>query len=600
MFTNPPRWDLSNVYPGLQSAEFTAAMTCYEQQVSALESLFDERVANLSPGAQPAACALLVGDVIRRFNSLYDQAGTLRPYMTSFVATDSRDTVARRLESELDLVSVRLKQLGTRFRALMGKLAPVLDQLLAEDEIAATHAFALTEMVDQSKYLMPEALEGLAAELSLSSTNLWGNLQGVITSQLTTELELDGEVTRLPLPALINLHSHPSEEVRHRAYDAEIALLASAREPLAACMNGIKGTANTLNRRRGRTDALHAPVDESRIDRQTLDAMLGAMVDSFPTFRKYWHKKAKRLGKERLAWWDLWAPAGESKMVYTFDEARCFILKHFGSFSPKLEDLARRAFDGGWIDAEQREGKRGGAFCMKVWAPRESRVLSNFDGSLDQVSTLAHELGHAFHNECHFVAGKTPLQSDTPMVLAETASIMCETVVMQAVLAETTDPAEQLNILETSLIGDAQVIVDIYSRYLFEKEVFERREGGELSAVDLCDIMRRAQVVTYGDGVDERYLHPYMWTWKPHYYRTELSFYNYPYAFGLLFGTGLYAIYQQRGAAFVPDYINLLASTGEGRAADLAARFGIDIRSRSFWENSLAVIGEKIDLYCQL
>ena len=531
---NPPRWDLTNVYPGLQSAEFTAAMAQYEQQVGALERLFDERAAELRPGVRLAACASLLGDVIRQFNGLHEQAGTLGPYIASFVTTDSRNTLARRLDSELDLVTVRLKQLGTRFQALIGELAPVLDALLAADEVVAAHAFAVREMADQSRYLMPEAQEGLAAELSLSSTSLWSNLQGVITSQLTTEFELDGEVRRLPLPSLINLHSHPSENVRHRAHEAEIALLASVREPLAACMNGIKGTTNTLNRRRGRTDALHGPVDESRIDRQTLDAMLGAMVDSFPAFRRYWLKKAQRLGKERLAWWDLWAPAGESKKVYSYDAARGFILRNFGSFSPKLEDLARRTFDGGWIDAEQREGKRGGAFCMKVWAPRESRILSNFDGSLDQVSTLAHELGHAFHNECHFAAGKAPLQSGTPMVLAETASIMCETVVMQAMLAQSIDPAEQLNILETSLIGDAQVIVDIYSRYLFETEVFERRQGGELSADDLCDIMRRAQVATYGDGVDERYLHPYMWTWKPHYYRSDLSFYNFPYAFGLL------------------------------------------------------------------
>jgi len=600
MSIDSPRWNLSNVYPGLQSAEFTAAMAHYAEQVAALERLLDERSDELGPGAEPAACASLLGEIVRQFNALYEQAGTLGPYIHSFVSTDSHNTLARRLDSEMELVNVRLKQLGTRLRSLMGGLAPVLDTLPPLDETVASHEFALREMADQSKYLMPDALEGLAAELSLSSTNLWSNLQGVITSQLTADFELGGEVRKLPLPALINLHSHPSEDVRRRAYEAEIALLTSVREPLAACMNGIKGTTNTLNRRRGRSDALHGPVDDSRIDRETLDAMLGAMADSFPVFRKYWRRKAQRLGKERLAWWDLWAPAGETKKAYTFGEARGFILKNFGDFSPHLENLARRAFDGAWIDAEQREGKRGGAFCMGVWAPRESRVLCNFDGSLDQVSTLAHELGHAFHNECHYAAGKTPLQSDTPMVLAETASIMCETVVMQAVLAETTDPEEQLNILETSLIGDAQVIVDIHSRYLFEKEVFERREGGELSADDLCDIMQRAQAATYGDGLDERYLHPYMWTWKPHYYRSELSFYNFPYAFGLLFGTGLYAIYQQRGDAFVPDYTDLLASTGEGRAADLAARFGIDIRGRKFWEDSLGVIGEKVDRYCQL
>ncbi len=600
MTANPPRWDLSNVYPGLESAEFKAATAGHAEQVAELERFFDEHLDRLGPETPVGELAPLLGETIDRFNALFEQARTIGPYIHSFVATDSHNLLARRLDSEFEMVGARLHQLRTRLEALAGRLAPVLDEVIAANSSAGGHAFALQEAARQSKYLMPEALEGLAAELSLSSTNLWSNLQGVITSQLSAELQVGGEVRKLPLPALINLHSHPEEDVRRRAYEAELALLASAREPLAACMNGIKGAGVTLSRRRGREDALHAAIDRARIDRPTLDAMMAAMQDAFPTFRRYWHRKAERLGKERLAWWDIWAPAAESKKAYTFAEARDFILTHFGSFSPNLRGLAERAFDGGWIDAEQREGKRGGAFCMGVRAPKESRILCNFDGSLDQVSTLAHELGHAFHNECHYRAGKTTLQSITPMVLAETASIMCETIVMDAVLAETTDPAEQLNILETSLIGDAQVIVDITSRFIFEKEVFERRAGGELSADDLCDIMARAQAATYGDGVDGNHLHPYMWTWKPHYYSVDLPFYNFPYAFGLLFGTGLYAIYRQRGAAFVPDYIDLLASTGEGTAADLAARFGIDIRERRFWEDSLAVIGRKIDRYCAL
>jgi oligoendopeptidase F len=282
------------------------------------------------------------------------------------------------------------------------------------------------------------------------------------------------------------------------------------------------------------------------------------------------------------------------------DEAREFIMENFNQFSPELSDFAQRAFDNNWIDAEQREGKRGGAFCMGVSQVKESRILSNFDGSFDQVSTLAHELGHAFHNECAYQTGKTELQQATPMTLAETASIMCETIVTQAVLKQVTDPQELLAVLEAQINGAAAVIVDIYSRYLFETEVFERREKAELSADDLNDIMERAQKATYGDGLDERYLQKFMWTWKPHYYSPNLSFYNYPYAFGLLFATGLYAVYQKRGADFVPDYKNLLASTGEERAAELADRFGINIRTKKFWADSLAIIGKQIDRYCEL
>ncbi len=390
------------------------------------------------------------------------------------------------------------------------------------------------------------------------------------------------------------------EDVRRRAYEAENIIWESVKEPLAAAMNGIKGEVNTLNRHRGRTDAVHSAIDAARIDRPTLEAMLEAMKDSFPMFRRYFKAKAKRFGKEQLPWWNLYAPVGETSTTYSFTDAQEFVLENFGKFSPDLQVFAQRAFTHHWIDAEMRDGKRGGAFCMDVPGVSESRILSNFDGSLDTVFTLAHELGHGFHNDCAVQAGKTEIQKFTPMTLAETASIMCETIVSEAALQKVKNPQEELAILESQLLGDSQVIVDIYSRFLFEKEVFESREKSELSADELCEIMLKAQKSTFGDGLDEKYLQKWMWTWKPHYYSAGLSFYNFPYAFGLLFGTGLYAIYQKRGAAFVPDYKDLLASTGEAYAADLAARFGIDIRTKAFWQDSLSIIGKRVDRYCEI
>jgi pepF/M3 family oligoendopeptidase len=595
-----PHWDVSNVFPGLESKEYTAAVKKVTGDIEALEKFFDDKTAQAGPSTPPAELAKLLGECIDRFNTVLEMQQTINAYIYSFASTDSRDTLAMKKTSEFELVEVRLQTLATRFKAWAGKLSGALDQAIPLNAAAKSHAFALKDAAEQSRYLMSAAEEALAADLSLSGTNAWTKLQGTVTSQLTVDFELDGKMQKLPMPALINLHSHPDEGVRRRAYEAEMKAWETVREPLTACMNGVKGTANTLDKRRGRQDALHLAIDMARIDRPTLEAMLGAMQASFPAFRKYFKAKAKRYGKEKLAWWDVFAPSGQVSKEYSWDEARAFILENFGKFSPDLESFAKRAFDNRWIDAEQREGKRGGAFCMGLPLVRESRVLCNFDGSLDQVSTVAHELGHAFHNECAYQAGKTILQQDTPMTLAETASITCETIVMEAVLARTTDPQEQLAILETQLTGDAQVIVDIYSRYLFEKEVFERRAQSELSADDLCEIMERAQKASYGDGLDEKYLHKYMWTWKPHYYYSSLSFYNFPYAFGLLFGTGLYAIYQQRGAAFVADYKGLLASTGEAKASDLAARFGIDLRQRKFWEDSLAVIGRRIERYCAL
>ena len=600
MTVSAPRWNLSNVYPSLESNEFKAAIEDYKKQVAALEKFFKNKVSKADAKTKSKGLAPLVGKAIDQINRIQTLSSTIGPFIYSYVTTDSRDKVAMKTLSEFEQASLPMNQLMTQFTAWLGKIAPKLDKIIDNNPSAAAHAFMLQEAAEQSKYLMSDAEEALAAELSLSGGNAFSKLQGIVTSQLSVDFELDGKTQKLPMPALINLRSHPDEDTRRRAYEAENKAWEEVKETLAACLNGVKGEANTLNKKRGRKDAIHSSLDAARMDRKTLEAMLAAMRDSFPMFRKYFNAKAKKIGKEKLAWWDVFAPVGKTDKTYSFEEARDFIVENFGKFSPDLAAFAKRAFDNNWIDAEQRKGKRGGAFCMDVQGMKESRILSNFDGSFDQVSTLAHELGHAYHNECAYQSNKTMLQQLTPMTLAETASTMCETIVTEAVLASTQDPQEELAVLEAQIQGAAQVVVDIYSRYLFEKEVFERREQSELSADDFNDIMERAQKEAYGDGLDERYLQKFMWTWKPHYYSSDLAFYNYPYAFGLLFATGLYAIYKQRGAEFVEDYKNLLASTGEDTAAKLAKRFGIDITKRKFWDDSLAIIGERVDRYSEL
>ncbi|MBK9924635.1 MAG: M3 family oligoendopeptidase [Anaerolineales bacterium] len=595
-----PRWDLTNVYPSLDSKEFKAAVEDFKKQVADLGDYFVEVVSKTDVNTPPGHLGTIVGEVVDRFNSAYVLSLTIDPYIHSFVSTDSRDQLAARTNSEFEQANLPLQNLDVQLKAWLGKIAPALDASLEYSASAKAHKFMLKEAAEQSKYLMSESEEALAAELSLSGGNAWNKLRSKTVSQVSVNFELDGKAEKLPAPALINLRTHADEDVRHRAYDAEIKAWDSVRDTLAACLNGVKGEVITLNKRRGRKDALHSSLDSARIDHQTLEAMLGAMEASFPLFRKYFKHKAKLIGKDKLAWWDVFAPVGKADTRYTYEEARDFVLNAFEKFSPELRKFSERAFNNNWIDAEMREGKGSNGFCMEVQAVKESRIFVNFDGSQDQLSTIAHELGHAFHNECAYQFEKTPLQQITPMTLAETASTFCETIVTEAVLAQVKDPQEELAVLEGLLNGASQIVVDIYSRYLFEKEVFERREKAELSVDEICEIMECAQKATYGDGLDERYLQKYMWTWKPHYYYTGLSFYNYPYAFGLLFATGLYAIYQKHGDEFVNDYKALLASTGEASAADLAERFGIDIRKRKFWEDSIAIIGKRVERYCEL
>ena len=600
---NLPHWDLTNVYPSLDSTEFKEAM----QELQVLVADLDEfllangisRSGADTADSSPAELGQLLEGVIDRLNTAFTLLYTGSNYVSSYITTDSYNSEAKRLKSQIDELEVKFDQIEVTIKGWIGTLGLQLQEIINSNPTAQAHAFFLQETAEQSRYLMSDPEESLAAELSLSGIRAWNKLQGTITSQLKADLELEGEIKSLPLPALQNVRRYNLDEsVRQRAFDAEIDLLASMREPLAACMNGVKGYVNVLNRRRGREDALHPAIDQSRIDRLTLEAMMSAMQASFPTFRKYLKAKAKRFGKEALPWWDLFAPVGQSNRTFSWEEAKGFIVDNFGTFSDDLASFAERAFDRNWIDAEPRDGKRGGAFCMRIAGVKEPRILCNFDGSLDQVSTIAHELGHGYHIECQ--KDKEFLQFITPMTLAETASIFCETIIQDAALEQAGSPDEQLAILETALVGDTQVIVDITSRFMFEKEVFERREEAELSADDFCEIITRAQKATYGQGLDEEHLHPYMWAWKPHYYREDISFYNYPYAFGLLFSTGLYAIYQQRGADFVPDMVELLASTGLADAADLAARFDIDIRTPEFWEGSLEVVAKRIDRYMAL
>ncbi|MCX6026715.1 MAG: M3 family metallopeptidase, partial [Chloroflexi bacterium] len=434
-----PHWNLSSIFPGLESPEFERGIAELKTHIDALDAAMEAQ--GMRRGAakmrSSKAVAARVEAYLRVMNANAMAFETLKTYILGFVSTDSFNTLARRRLSELEMLGVQLETQQTRFTGWLGEAlaAPAaLDRLIETSGPSREHAFFLKETLGQSRYLMSEAEEDLAAELLVTAGNAWEKLQNTVTSQVAVPFAEAGEPQEMPVAALQNLvRYHPDEGVRRRAFEAELPAWESVREPLAACLNSVKGTANTLARRRGRPDALHAALEQARLERATLDTMMSVMRESFPMFRRYFAAKARRLGKERLAWWDLHAPVGASERRYAYDEAREFILKQFATFSGRLENLAARAFREGWIDAEPRKGKVGGAFCAEVPGLEQSRILANFDGSFDQLLTLAHELGHAFHNEC--LAGLTMIQRKTPMTLAETASIFNETLVTEAALA---------------------------------------------------------------------------------------------------------------------------------------------------------------------
>jgi pepF/M3 family oligoendopeptidase len=595
---------MSRIYPSLESDAFRGAFEGVTAGITALREQYDRAGIRKRDDAQVDAHTAAVFEALaRQQNALAEALRTLSAYINAFVSTNSRDDVAQARQSELQQHQVELSKLGTRFQAWIGSID--VEALIERSALAREHAFPLHKAAQAARHQMSEPEEDLAASLGPSGGTAWARLHGNVASQLVVPVafppsaggERAGKTVALPMSEVRGLAHDKNPDVRKAAYDAELKGWERVAVPLAAAMNSIKGEVRTLNQRRGWPDDLEPMLFANNIDRATLSAMHEASEESFPDFRRYLRAKARLLGKAQLPWYDMFAPVGgEDVRAWSWEDTAAFVVEQFGTYSAKLADLPRRALRERWIDAEPREGKRDGAFCMGVRGD-ESGVFLNFGPSFSSVSTLAHELGHAYHNTN--LATRTPMQRDTPMALAETASIFCETLVANAAL-QVGSAAEKLAILEHQLEGSCQVVVDIHSRFLFESRVFARRARRELSVSELNGLMLDAQRETYGDGLDSEALHPYMWAMKPHYYATGRSFYNWPYTFGLLFGLGLYAQYREDADRFRQGYDDLLSSTGLHSAADLARRFGIDIRSGGFWRASLDVIREQVGQFEKL
>lgn len=590
--TSLPRWDMTPIFPSLESPEFLQAFDTAVQEIQQLADLFDRH--NVRRRDTPEVDETFVAayeQVTDALNQLLDRVHTLGAYIGCFTTTDAQNEIAQRRESLLNTHTVLLDRLHTRYVAWVGSTN--VDALRAASQVARDHAYFLHRAQIQVQHQMSEAEEDLVAELRPCSIIGWARLHGNLTALLSAKITVRGEEKVLPMSAIRALSTDPDREVRRTAFETELQIWKANEVPIAAALNGVKGFQNVVRRKRGWSDDVEPTLLSNSIDRTTLEAMQAACVAAFPDFRRYMRVKARALGLERLAWYDLSAPPGSAgQRRYTWQEAEAFILDNFARYSSRLADFAARAFRERWVDAEPRIGKEGGAYCTGI-RPGESRIMMNFDHAFLDVSTLAHELGHAYHNLN--LKDRTPLQRLTPSTLAETASIFCETLIFDAAMQDATR-AEQIALLDSALERDLTVVVDIHSRFLFEKAVFEKRQERDLTPGEFCDLMTQAQRATYGEEVDP--LHPYMWAVKGHYYGP--TFYNYPYTFGLLFGLGIYALYRQDPRAFQNHYDAFLASTGMADARALGARFGVDVTQEAFWQSSLDVIRTQIAALEQL
>ncbi len=579
-------WNLEVMYKGLDDPAYAADVKKLEEAAAALHEVV-EKAPEMNEKDRVEAILTAQENML----SLSEKVG-LYVGLRQSVEAENGQLMAEM--NKLMMIQAGAAADDTAAKQLLGATRDV-DALAAESELIAAYKARILDAKEECAHLLSSEVEAMISAMDMTGGGAWGRLQSFLTSTVKVDYK-GGQVT---LSEIRNLAYSADKEERAAAYDAEIKAYAKIRDGIAFAINNIKNQVTMLSAKRGYTSPLEMTLQESKMTRATLDAMLSAIQDYLPAFRKYLRKKGEMLGSTNgLKFYDLFAPLGAADKVYSLEDARETLVNVFNSFTPEMGSMMAEAFDNEWIDFYPRNGKEGGAFCAGVSWLKQSRILTNYDGTFGAVDTLAHELGHAFHNQQ--TQNERPMNMDYAMPVAETASTFNEVFLGSYAMKNASTREERLALLESDLREKTQCVVDIYSRYLFETSVFEQAQERFLMADDLCALMQDAQDKAYGDGLDPEFRHPYMWACKSHYYSSGLSFYNFPYAFGNLFAQGLYALYLKEGDAFVPKYKEMLRTTGVHTIEEDGAMLGIDLTKKEFWEESLKSIAAEIEEFCAL
>ena len=583
-------YDLTPLYDGFSDESFLNDLSKLEQTLQEYSEYVEKACASYDDFESK------LRSLIQFDETIYNLVRRLSAFISLTRAVDTTNEEAGKFQAKIQKLLSDSTVARTKADKFIGH-APNLEAI-AEVEEFKPFTFHLKEIKEQTKHLLSDEEEYLISQLRQSGSSEWSNLQSLLTSKVDVEMTIRGEKRVITASQLPGYLSSPDPEERKAAFEGMLTSFEKIEDGVASALSGIKGEVLTVSKLRGFDTPLDEALYKSRMSRETLEAMIETMREYLPVFHQYLRRKAKLLGHEGgLPQYDLTAPIGSVDREFTIEEARDFIVENFNTFSKELGDLAKRAFDERWIDVYPRKGKRGGAFCMNIHPIKQSRIMTNFNGKLGDVITIAHELGHAYHGEQIFK--EHVLNASYPMPLAETASTLCETIVMNAAI-EQSEGEEKIALIESMLQDQTAVIVDILSRFIFETNIFKARESHPITAKEAKAIMREAIIEAYGDGIDQTVVNEYAWLNKPHYYSASLSFYNFPYAFGLLFAKGLYAQYLKDKKNFVPKYNELLRATGKMPVEEVAKLAGIDVTNKDFWRDSLELIKESIEEFLRL
>lgn len=588
-------WDLNSYFPALDSENYRAFRDAFAADTEALL----KRASALGPLTTENASSW--GEVLLATERLYPRISHMGSYLGCLTAANSRDEAAEKEQARLSVLGTEFGKIDIAFLSALRDCTDDAFRALCEYGDLQEIQHELRRSLWEARHTMHGDLERLAADLAIDGISAWGRLYNKVAGKLEFEFTNEkGEVERRPMAQKRGLLESQSAAVRKSTLEGSNKAWAQVEDVAASCLNHISGTRLTLYKRRGIDHFLEAALFDSAITAKTLDAMMGAIDETADLAREVLRIKARALGMKTLGFQDLAAPLPlKDERLFTWTEAKQMILDSFAGY-PRLADYSRRAFANKWVESEMRAGKRPGAFCTSSYHTRESRVFMTYNGTIGDVGTLAHELGHAFHNEV--MKELRPFRRRYPMTLAETASTFAEAIIGYA-LMERKDIGEELRryLLDQQLTSFATFILDITMRFHFEREVYTRRANGELSASDYCRLMLETQKRIFGDCLNHDELDPYFWASKLHFYITGVSFYNFPYTFGYLFSRGLFARYQAEGAAFLPRYEKALLLTGSANAEEVVkSALGANIEERGFWKDAINSHAAEVRQYASL
>lgn len=594
-----PKWDLDSIFVGgSKSEEFKKFCDNVACDLTKAEKL----VNNIQVDIDESTFENWV-EFIQFLQSIYMDILTIFGFSGCLVDQDTSDSAADAIKSKAYVYFSRWEKL----RNLLESRAIVQSDenwnRLISDERLIEISFFLNELRKMAKLKMPVEMESLGLELAVNGYHGWNQLYEKMAGELRVDFEIDGKIEKLSIGQLVTKLAEPDRDIRRQAFDKMVEAWKSREELAAMMLNFMGGFRLTLYERRGWESPLLEPLMNSRMKQKTLDNMWSVIQDNLYRLKPYIDAKKKLLGIDKFRWYDQFAPCGKTDTLYSFEKAGQFIIDNVKSFSPDIAEFIKMALDKSWIEAEDRPGKRGGASCSGMGKLNQIRVFMTYTGSYDNLLTLAHELGHAYHG--WVLNDKQGFAREYPMNLAETASNFFETLVTDAAIAQTTEPSEKLMLIEQKLQAAYTMFTDLQSRYLFDCSFYNARKKGMLSKEELNDLMLEAQKKAFDGLLDESGYHPLFWSTKLHFFLTDNPFYNFPYTFGFLFSGGLYALYKKEGATFAEKYDALLVDTGSMTTEDIAKKhLGVDLTQTDFWkeavDNALSDIDEFVKLVYEL